>query len=66
MKTLPNDLDAAYEWTRAAGELDELKALAARPRKLAAYCRDSAANAAEHGEDISAEDISALAAWLAS
>ena len=67
---LPRALHAAYEWTEAAGELDELRLLADWPGALASYATASAENAAEADSDLGTEpdvfvaDIVALAEWL--
>jgi len=62
-KRLPNDLYAAYEWTRAAGELDQLKRLTGKT--LDKYAREAVANAREHDvTDVSAADLKELAVWL--
>ena len=67
---LPQALHAAYEWTEAAGELDELRLLADWPGALASYATASAENAAEADLDLGTEpdvfvaDIVALAEWL--
>lgn len=60
---LPQHLHAAYDWTDAAGELDELATL--EGEALDSYCRESAANAEDHGEsDVSELELDSLAAWL--
>ena len=48
---LPQALHAAYNWTEAAGELDELRSLADWPAALASYATASAANAAEADQE---------------
>ena len=68
---LPQALHAAYDWTDAAGELDELRSLAEWPGALAMYATASEENAAEADLDLGTEpnvfatDIVALAEWLA-
>lgn len=68
---LPQALHAAYNWTEAAGELDELRSLAEWPGALAMYAAASQDNAAEADQDLGTEpdvfaaDIIELAAWLA-
>jgi hypothetical protein len=59
---LPAALFEAYDWTAAAGELRELRALDGEA--LDAYCAESAENAAEHGAHVSEDEIRRLAAWL--
>ena len=67
---LPKALHAAYNWTEAAGELDELRLLADWPGALASYATASAENAAEADLDLGTEpdvfvaDIVALSEWL--
>ena len=67
---LPAGLHAAYNWTEAAGELDELRLLADWPAALASYATASAENAAEADSDLGTEpdvfvaDIVALSEWL--
>ena len=67
---LPQALHAAYEWTEAAGELDELRLLADWPGALASYATASAENAAEADLDLGTEpdvfaaNIVALSEWL--
>ena len=67
---LPAGLHAAYNWTEAAGELDELRLLADWPAALASYATASADNAAEADLDLGTEpdvfaaDIVTLAEWL--
>lgn len=63
-KPLPERLYAAYDWTNAAGEVGTLATVTGDV--LATYCRESAANAAEHGQhDVTESDLLALAEWLA-
>lgn len=58
---------SAYEWVDAADEIGLLLGL--RGEDIADYCRECAANAAKHDEDITEEDIESLwcvldeAAW---
>jgi hypothetical protein len=63
---LPSSLHEAYEWTDAAGELDELRD--AEGEDLLGYVAASVANAAEHtcadDEPISATELLALHEWL--
>ena len=63
---LPSSLHEAYEWTDAAGELDELRD--AEGEDLLGYVAASVANAAEHtcadDEPISATALLALHEWL--
>lgn len=60
---LPERLHAAYDWTQAAGELDDLRRKAGNG--LAAYCRASAANARDCGDmSVRAEDLDELSGWL--
>lgn len=62
---LPADLHAAYEWTDAAGELDQLASLDGDA--LAEYATASEANArANDVRDVSASDLADLAIWLRS
>lgn len=62
----PASLHAAYEWTAAAGELDELRD--ATGDALEAYCRESAANSREHAthphDAVTEDDLMALHDWL--
>lgn len=61
---LPEHLHDAYEWTEAAGELDELRDLSGAD--LAAYCDEAEANCRENGDSsVTADDLHALHAWLA-
>lgn len=63
-RCLPSDLHAAYDWTAAAGELDELRSLSGEA--LERYCAESADNAAWHGnKDVTALDLQRLHEWLA-
>jgi hypothetical protein len=68
---LPLHLYAAYNWTEAAGELDELADIVSDPVWLASYARASAECAAEADLDLGTKpdvfacDIVALAEWLA-
>lgn len=63
-RTLPVRLHAAYRWTDAASELDELACL--EGAALIEYCQQSAANAAEHNEsdEITEASLLGLASWL--
>ena len=62
-KPLPKHLHAVYDWTAAAGELEELAGL--HDRRLASYARESEANARQNDvTDVHASDIKELAAWL--
>lgn len=62
-RPLPKYLFAAYNWTEAAGELDELRALCGKA--LETYIRESAANARENDmPDIDAGDLYELHLWL--
>jgi len=73
---LPEPLFAAYNWTDAAGELDELRDLDGA--ELERYCTESADNAAEndrelHSDDaperdppVTSDDLYALHDWLVS
>ena len=69
--TLPPSLHAAYDWTDAAGVLDELRVLANDAGSLAIYAAASEEDAAAIDRDLGAEpsvfaaDIAALAKWLA-
>ena len=62
---LPEDLHAAYEWTDAAGEVNELRSL--EGPALTRYCRESARNWRDNdgtGAEVTADDLSRLADWL--
>ena len=60
---LPEELHDAYEWTRAAGELDELRDLSGEA--LDAYCKESEENCRENGDgSVTASDLDSLHAWL--
>lgn len=63
---LPAHLHAAYDWTAAAGELDELRRLTGD--ELLTYCRESAENSEEHVPDpsgaITAYELEQLHDWL--
>ncbi len=59
---LPEHLHEAYDWTAAAGELEDLAKLSGR--NLEVYCHESEQNAQEHGYDIPSESIEQLAEWL--
>jgi hypothetical protein len=62
-KMLPDNLHVAYEWTRAAGELEELRSLDGG--ELDRYCAESEQNARNHREtDVCAADLLALHDWL--
>jgi hypothetical protein len=59
----PKDLHPAYDWTAAAGELDELRSL--KGKALATYCRESAENARSNGyHDVTEGDLRDLHDWL--
>ena len=61
--TLSTELHAAYKWTEAAGELDELASL--KGDVLVAYAAQSEVNAIENDvTDVHASDLVELAAWL--
>ena len=62
MSQLPAILANAYNWTDAAGELDELRGLTGEA--LATYCAESAANARTHGETVTELELESLAEWL--
>jgi hypothetical protein len=63
MSYLPERLRAAYDWTSAAGELEELRAM--HPEDLDGYAHESAANARTHGvSDVSVCDVIELSLWL--
>ena len=58
---LPSHLHVAYDWTAAAGELEELRTTRAWRR----YARESVANADAHDQqDVTESDLLALRAWL--
>lgn len=58
-------LYAAYDWTSSAGDLGELANLSGHA--LNNYCRESAANARQHGsDDVTEQDLHDLAHWLRS
>ena len=60
---LPEELTAAYEWTRAAGELAELAGLS--EGVAAQYAKASAENSASEGDgDVTAGDVMVLREWL--
>lgn len=63
---LPKHLHAAYDWTDAAGELDELRDLTGGA--LLAYCLQSADNSAEHAahplDAVTAGELEELHDWL--
>ena len=62
-RSVPADLRAAYAWTQAAGELDDLRDLDDEDARV--YAEESAANAAEHAEpDVTACDLLDLRDWL--
>ena len=62
-KQRPADLHDAYEWTDAAGELDELRGLSGD--ELDRYCAESAENSAADGDgSVTASALRELAAWL--
>jgi hypothetical protein len=62
-RRVPEALHDAYNWTDAAGELTELRGLTGE--ELEAYCRESEANAREHGDtSVNADDLYELAGWL--
>lgn len=64
---LPSTLHAAYDWTAAAGELDQLRDLTGEA--LLEYCRESADNSREHAthphDAVTAGDLELLHDWLA-
>ena len=69
MSQLPESLFYAYQWTDAAGELDELRMLTGDA--LAAYCRDSVANHADNRDpdgdwkgSLTESDLESLRDWL--
>lgn len=63
MKNLPDHLKAAYDWTAAAGQIEELRKMGAD--EAATYCRESAENSVENGDgDVSESDLTELHAWL--
>jgi hypothetical protein len=60
---LPEHLFDAYDWTNAAGELEELRTLAGDA--LQAYCAASSANATDNGtEPVTAYELEQLHDWL--
>jgi hypothetical protein len=62
---MPGFLFAAYDWTRAAGQLEELHDLTGEA--LATYVRESAANWRDHGSPgapVTADDLTMLHDWL--
>lgn len=65
---LPTKLFAAYEWTDAGGELEELRVLTGEA--LETYCRESAANWRQHALDtgdtdpVTESDLLTLHHWL--
>ena len=61
---LPSWLHEAYDWTDAAGELDELRD--ADGEALLSYVAASESNSVEHGERVPAVDLLALHDWLLS
>ena len=62
-KPLPTHLHAAYAWTAAAGELNELRDL--RGDALTVYCSESAENCYDlHSGDVTADDLLLLHDWL--
>ena len=62
-RALPEFLHPAYDWTAAAGEIEELTSL--RGAKLKDYARRSAANCVQNGEaDVTVSDIIDLSEWL--
>jgi hypothetical protein len=69
-RKLPDNLQTAYDWTDAAGELDHLRSLTGGA--LATYCRESAANHAATVQEggawqntsVSESDLRELAEWL--
>jgi len=67
-RELPEDLHSAYEWTDAAGELDDLRDLALTGARLDTYCRTSARNWRDnHGTgdaEVTEADLHRLAEWL--
>ena len=63
MSKLPDDLFDAYDWTHAAGEINELRALSGDA--LMQYCAQSAANNAANGDGtVTAGDLDRLHDWL--
>lgn len=66
-RTLPAHLHDAYDWTDAAGELEQLRSLARKRRALERYCRESARNCRDNGDGTVTElALEELSAWLAS
>lgn len=62
-RVVPEDLRAAYAWTQAAGELDDLRDLDDEDAR--AYASESAANAIDSDEgDVTACDLLDLRDWL--
>jgi hypothetical protein len=63
-RKLPERLFVAYEWTDAAGELDELASLTGE--ELTRYARESELNFEQDpsGAPVTADDIEALGEWL--
>lgn len=62
-RKLPFNLQAAYAWTEAAGELELLASLSMR--EMYDYANASADNAREHGEcDVYAHNLRDLWDWL--
>ena len=60
---LPESLHAAYNWTKAANELDALRVLT--DEDLAEYIAESVANCASEGDgDVDAADLGMLHYWL--
>lgn len=60
---VPPELRAAYDWTEAGGELQELQELTGEA--LAEYCKDSEENALDHFDStVSAYDLQRLHDWL--
>ena len=62
-RVVPEDLRAAYAWTQAAGELDDLRDLDDEDARV--YASESAANAVDNDEpDVAACDLLDLRDWL--
>jgi hypothetical protein len=62
---LPPSLHAAYEWTQAAGELDELRTLSGE--QIVVYCLESEENwqiEQLDGVAVTSDDLLALHDWL--
>lgn len=62
-RQLPDALHPAYDWTRAAGELKQLRVLDGDD--LDRYCSESETNARAHDvADVTAGDLRDLRDWL--